>query len=160
MALPGYMTITAENQGLIEGDCDLENREDSIVIYAVEHSVKLPTDQQGMPNGRRVHQPFTLLKQVDRTSPMLYQCLTEGELLTEVSLDWYRIDSTGMEERYYRQVLKNAQITAIEFSVADDDSPSSQRGHMERISLIYDSISWCHEVDGIEFEDNFQVNAQ
>lgn len=91
---------------------------------------------------------------------LLYQCLTEGELLTEVSLDWYRIDSTGMEERYYRQVLKNAQITAIEFSVADDDSPSSQRGHMERISLIYDSISWCHEVDGIEFEDNFQVNAQ
>lgn len=27
MALPGYMKITAENQGQIEGECDLDSRE-------------------------------------------------------------------------------------------------------------------------------------
>ena len=159
MALPGYMNIVAENQGSIEGECDLENREGSIVVQAIQHSVKLPTDQRGLPNGRRVHMPITILKELDRTSPMLYQALSEGELLTEVTIDWYRIDSAGMEELYYRQTLKNAQITAIEFVVEHEaDIANSKTGHMEKVSLIYDSISWSHETDGIEFEDNFGID--
>lgn len=159
MALPGYMNIVAENQGSIEGECDLENREGSIVVQAIQHSVKLPTDQRGLPNGRRVHMPITILKELDRTSPMLYQALSEGELLAEVTIDWYRIDSAGMEELYYRQTLKNAQITAIEFVVEHEaDSANSKTGHMEKVSLIYDSISWSHEADGIEFEDNFGID--
>jgi type VI secretion system secreted protein Hcp len=156
MALPGYMTIVAENQGSIEGECDLDGREGALVVQAIQHSVKLPTDQRGLPNGRRVHMPITILKELDRTSPMLYQALSEGELLTEVVIDWYRIDSAGMEELYYRQSLKNAQITAIEFIVENEtDLANSKIGHMEKVSLIYDSISWSHEADGIEFEDNF-----
>jgi type VI secretion system secreted protein Hcp len=156
MALPGYMTIVAENQGSIEGECDLEGREGALVVQAIQHTVKLPTDQRGLPNGRRVHMPITILKELDRTSPMLYQALSEGELLTEVIIDWYRIDSAGMEELYYRQSLKNAQITAIEFIVENEtDLAKNKLGHMEKVSLIYDSISWSHEADGIEFEDNF-----
>lgn len=156
MALPGYMTIVAENQGSIEGECDLDGREGALVVQAIQHSVKLPTDQRGLPNGRRVHMPITILKELDRTSPMLYQALSEGELLTKVVIDWYRIDSAGMEELYYRQSLKNAQITAIEFIVENEtDLANSKIGHMEKVSLIYDSISWSHEADGIEFEDNF-----
>jgi len=156
MALPGYMTIVAENQGSIEGECDLDGREGALVVQAIQHSVKLPTDQRGLPNGRRVHMPITILKELDRTSPMLYQALSESELLTEVVIDWYRIDSAGMEELYYRQSLKNAQITAIEFIVENEtDLANSKIGHMEKVSLIYDSISWSHEADGIEFEDNF-----
>lgn len=156
MALPGYMTIVAENQGNIESDCDLDEREGSIVVQAIQHSVKLPTDQRGLPNGRRVHMPITILKELDRTSPMLYQALSEGELLTQVIIDWYRIDNNGMEELYYRQSLKNAQITAIEFIVEHEtDIANSKLGHMEKVSFIYDSISWSHEADGIEFEDDF-----
>jgi len=156
MALPGYMTIVAENQGSIEGECDLEGREGALVVQAIQHSVKLPTDQRGLPNGRRVHMPITILKELDRTSPMLYQALSEGELLSQVVIDWYRIDSAGMEELYYRQSLKNAQITAIEFIVENEtDMANSKLGHMEKVSLIYDSITWSHEADGIEFEDDF-----
>lgn len=159
MALPGYMTIVAENQGSIEGECDLEGREGAIVVQAIQHSVKLPTDQRGLPNGRRVHLPITILKELDRTSPMLYQALSEGELLNDVVIDWYRIDSAGMEELYYRQSLKNAQITAIEFIVENDtDLANSKLGHMEKVSLIYDNITWSHEADGIEFEDDFGAN--
>ena len=159
MALPGYMKVTAENQGFIESECDLDGREGYIVVQGVEHCVKLPTDHRGLPNGRRVHMPITILKELDRTSPMLYQALSEGELLTEVTIDWYRIDSAGMEELYYRQTLKNAQITAIEFVVEHEaDSANSKTGHMEKVSLIYDSISWSHEADGIEFEDNFGID--
>ena len=156
MALPGYMNITAENQGAIEGECDLDGREGSVVILSVSHSVKLPTDSRGLPNGRRIHLPLTILKALDRTSLMLYQALSDGELLSSVVIDWYRMDGAGMEELYYRQTLKNAQITAIDFIVEEDsDSGNTRIGHMEKVSLIYDSITWSHEVDGIEYEDNF-----
>ncbi len=160
MAIPGYMTIKAENQGIIEGDCDLEDRDGFIVVLAADHSVKLPTDQRGLPNGRRIHMPITIVKEVDRTSPMLYQALSDGELLTEVGIHWYRMDGAGMEELYYKQTLKNAQITAINFDM--DSRPNlsnSGLGHMEKISLIYDSITWTHEIDGIEYEDNFGANS-
>ena len=156
MALPGYMNISAENQGTIEGECDLEGREGAIVILAATHSVKLPTDSRGLPNGRRIHLPITVLKSLDRTSPMLYQALSDGELLTKVVIDWYRMDGAGMEELYYRQILNNAQITAIDFIVEDQADVSNARiGHMEKVSFIYDSITWSHEIDGIEYEDNF-----
>ncbi|MFT6154231.1 MAG: type VI secretion system secreted protein Hcp [Bermanella sp.] len=156
MALPGYMSITAENQGAIEGECDLEGRESSVVILGVNHSVKLPTDSRGLPNGRRIHLPLTILKTLDRTSPMLYQALSDGELLSSVIIDWYRMDGAGMEELYYRQTLTNAQITAIDFVVEESaDVTNSRVGHMEKVSFIYDSITWSHEIDGIEYEDNF-----
>lgn len=153
MALPGYMSITAENQGSIEGECDLEGREGSIVVLGVNHKVQLPTDNRGLPNGRRIHLPLSILKTLDRTSPMLYQALSDGELLGNVTIDWYRMDGAGMEELYYRQTLTNAQVTAIDFIVDNDDS--SKMGHMEKVSFIYDSIVWSHEVDGIEYEDSF-----
>lgn len=158
MALPGYMKILAENQGQIEGECDLDSRIGSMVVEGVQHSVKLPTDNRGLPNGRRVHMPLTILKGIDRTSPMLYQALSDGELLTEVIIDWYRLDGAGMEELYYRQMLKNAQITGIEFIVEQtSDVQNNQKGHLEKVSFIYDSIIWSHEIDGIEYEDNFGV---
>jgi len=160
MALPGYMKITAENQGQIEGECDLDSRDGFVVIQGIQHSVKLPTDNRGLPNGRRVHLPITVLKEIDRTSPMLYQALSDGELLTEVIIDWYRLDGAGMEELYYRQILKNAQITAIDFVVEHtSDVANNSKGHMEKVSFIYDSIIWSHEVDGIEYEDNFGATA-
>ena len=156
MALPGYITITAENQGVFEGECDLENREGYTVARSIHHVVKLPVDHNGIYSGRRTHMPITIRKDVDRTSPMLYQALCEGELLTEVEIDWYRIDSTGMEELYYSQTLKNAKIISIEFVVEDEtDLSNSQLGHIEEISMIYENIVWSHEADGIEFEDNF-----
>ena len=137
MALPGYMNISAENQGAIEGECDLEGREGAIVVLAASHSVKLPTDSRGLPNGRRIHLPITILKTLDRTSPMLYQALSDGELLSSVVIDWYRMDGAGMEELYYRQTLKNAQITAIDFVVDESTEQSNSRvGHMEKISFI------------------------
>lgn len=154
MALPGYMQITAENQGAIEGDVDLAGREGSIEILNFQHTVKIPSDSFGIPTGRRVHLPMTLGKVVDRSSPMLFQALCDSELLTEVLIDWYRTDGSGMEELYYRLRLKNAQITNIEFYVSDTETAEHQvAGHREKISLVYDHIIWSHEVDGVEYED-------
>ncbi|WP_419811103.1 type VI secretion system tube protein TssD [Bacterioplanoides sp.] len=160
MALPGYVKIEAEEQGLIEGECVLEGRKGAIIAYACDHSVKLPTDNRGLVSGKRMHMPITILKDIDRTTPMLYQALNGGELLNKVVIEWYRIDSAGNEELYFTQTLHNAQIIAVNFSVEFDSVGADSRlGHMEKVSFIYDRISWVHEVDGIEFEDNFGADS-
>lgn len=154
MALPGFMTIYAENQGQIEGEVDRLNREGTIEVLSIDHTVKIPSDSFGIPSGRRVHLPITVGKVVDRSSPMLFQALCDSELLSEVIIDWYRTDGTGMEELYYRLTLKNAKITNIDFYVPDTQDPANQAlGHRERVSLVYDHIIWSHEVDGVEYED-------
>ncbi|MCH8530630.1 MAG: type VI secretion system tube protein Hcp [Saccharospirillum sp.] len=160
MALPGYMQITAENQGAIEGDVDLAGREGSIEILNFQHTVKIPSDSFGIPTGRRVHLPMTIGKVVDRSSPMLFQALCDSELLTEVLIDWYRTDGSGMEELYYRLRLKNAQITNIEFYVPEtSDAEHQVSGHREKVSLVYDHIIWSHEVDGVEYEDAWSAEG-
>ena len=156
MALPAYMFISAETQGDIEGDCELDDREGAIVLQGFEHVVEIPTDDRGAPAGRRIHRPITVLKETDRTTPMLYQALCSGELLTEVTIDWYQLDGAGMEELYYRITLTNAIITSVRPSVPIVMLAENQvMGHLEKVSLIYDEIIWSHEVDGIEFEDTW-----
>ena len=47
------------------------------------------------------HMPINIISVV--VFPHALQTLSEGKILTEVVIDWYRYDSTGMEELYYKQ---------------------------------------------------------
>ena len=154
MPMPGNLVITGEEQGLIEGSCELEGREGTILVQAFDHTVEVPTDDRGVAAGRRVHRPMTITKEIDRSTPMLYQALCTGELLTEVKLDWYRIDGTGMQEMYFSMLMENALITRIHPWVPNVlDRKNETLKHMEDISISYEKIIWTWEPDGIEYED-------
>ena len=156
MPMPGNLTITGEVQGLIEGSCELEEREGTILVQAFDHVVEIPTDDRGIASGRRAHRPMTITKEIDRSTPMLYQALCTGELLTDVKLDWYRLDGSGEEELYYSIELENAMITRIHPWVPNVlDRSSEGLRHMEDVSIAYERIIWTWEPDGIEFEDQW-----
>jgi len=154
MPMPGNLSITGEEQGEIEGSCDLEGREGTILIQAFDHIVEIPTDSRGVIGGQRVHRPMMMTKELDKSTPVLYQALCTGELLTEVILEWYRVDGTGMQELYFTLTMSNALITKIHPWVPNvlDRSNESMR-HMEDIYLTYERIIWTWEPDGIEYED-------
>jgi type VI secretion system secreted protein Hcp len=156
MPMPGNLTITGEVQGLIEGSCELEEREGTILVQAFDHVVEIPTDDRGIASGRRAHRPMTITKEIDRSTPMLYQALCTGELLTDVKLDWYRLDGSGDEELYFSIELENAMITRIHPWVPNVlDRSSEGLRHMEDVSIAYERIIWTWEPDGIEFEDQW-----
>ena len=46
MPMPTHMTLEGENQGGIQGSCDMQGREDSILVYKVEHQIHIPRDPQ------------------------------------------------------------------------------------------------------------------
>ncbi len=154
MPIPCHLSIVGELQGDIEGDCEFEGREGTILVQSVDHVVEIPTDSRGASTGRRVHRPLTVTKEIDSSTPMLYQALCTGERLTEVTLDWYRIDESGLEELYYVVYMENVIINRVRpwMPNALDGNNSGMR-HMEDVSFTYEKIRWTWELDGIEYED-------
>jgi len=154
MAIPCGLKIVGENQGEIEGACDIPSREGSMLVYEVDHCVELPTDNRGVSSGRRLHRPLTVTKEIDKASPMILQALCTGERLSEVCLEYYRIDEVGTEELYYTVMLSNALVSKVKPWVPNSlDATKTGFRHMEDISFIYEKIRWTWELDGIEYED-------
>lgn len=154
MAMPGHLTITAEEQGDIEGSCEWMEREGTILVQAFDHVVEIPADDRGIASGRRVHRPIVITKEIDKSTPMLYQALCTGELLTDFKLEWYRVDGSGVEELYYTMQMYNGLITKIHPWVPNVlDKENTHLKHMEDVYISYEKIIWTWEPDGIEYED-------
>lgn len=159
MAMPAHMYVTGTRQGFIAGSCDLRGREDSMLIEQFDHHVHIPSDpQSGLPTGKRVHKPLTVCKFYDKASPKLYQALVTGERMSEVKIDWYRINPSGEEEHYFQHVLTDAIIIGIKPYMPNClDSSKEQFQHMEEVSFTYRKIRWTWIPDGVEAEDDWKV---
>ncbi len=159
MALPAYLTLVGERQGPIIGSCKQKGREDSIMVQAVDHEVSLPRDPQtGLATGKRVHHPLTVLKLVDRSSPLLYMALTGGEHMKAVEIRWYVINEKGQEECYFSTTLEDAIIVSMKaFKKNCQDPAFSHLGDMEEVSFTYRRIIWRAVKDGVESEDDWST---
>jgi type VI secretion system secreted protein Hcp len=157
MPMPIYLTLEGENQGAIDGSCDIKGHEKQILIEAVDHIVDIPASPQtGLPTGKRVHRPLTVTKAIDKSSPKLYQALCSGEHLKNVQLYWFRISAKGQEEEYYHVKLENAIIVNMRTWMPNClDQTKAQFTHMEDVSFTYEKIVWTWKPDGIESEDSW-----
>lgn len=157
MPMPSYLVLEGQNQGKIEGSNKIKGHEGKILVQAVEHAIEIPkSPQTGLPTGKRIHCPMTVTKEIDKSSPKLFQALTSGEQMKEVVLEYYRISPKGMEEKYYSVKLQNAIITSIRSWMPNCLVPADkQMGHMEDVSFTYEKIVWTFDADGIEAEDSW-----
>lgn len=157
MPMPCYLTLEGENQGKIEGSCEVSGHEGKILVQAVEHHIELPKNpQNGLPSGKRQHLGITLTKEIDKASPKLYQALCSGEQMKTVDLEFYRISPKGSEEKYYTIHLEKAVVVGARLWVPNCLHPDNrQMGHMEDVGLTYEKVVWTWEPDGIEAEDSW-----
>ena len=159
MPLPAYMTLEGEKQGKIEGSCTQQGREGTILVQSFNHEVYIPRDRQtGAGTSPRVHNPYTVVKAYDKSSPKLYQALTSGEHMKNVQIKLYRIDKKGAEEHYFTTTLSDAIVVSVKPSMPNCLVPTSEPyTHMEEVSFTYSKANWKWEPDGIESEDDWQV---
>jgi len=159
MALNAYLNLTGETQGKINGSVTRAGREDSIKVIAVNHEVASPRDAaSGLPTGKRQHKPFVITKEVDKSSPLLYQLLTNNENITEWDLRFWRPSRSGKEFQYYTVELVNATISGIQLEMLNNKYPENMK-HRERehISFVYQKITWTWEDGGITSEDDWET---
>jgi type VI secretion system secreted protein Hcp len=159
MEYAGYMTIEGVVQGNIEGSSLAKGRENKISVFSLNHELKLPfQSQQNIGNGPVVHQPLAIVKEIDRSTPKLYQALVEKECLSKVVLEWYRYTATGEELVYYRIELTNAHVISISPCTPNiQDSSKEYLRFMENLSFAYEGISWSWGPDGdVTYQTNWR----
>lgn len=159
MAMTSYMSLEGANQGGIMGDCTQAGREDMILVYDVRHEIEIPRDTHtGLPTGQRIHHPLAITKHIDKSSPQLMQACSSGEQLTNVELQFFRINDAGQEEHYYTIKLERAIIVQMKNYKPMTFLPENKPYHdMEEVWFTYEKIIWTCVTDGIEAEDDWKA---
>ncbi len=150
MASHGYMTITGNKQGLISAGCSSQEsignkcqagHRDEIMVLALNHGM------ENIGNTKHAtHAPVVIIKNVDKSSPLLAQALTTREVIN-CPINFYRASSYGTQEKFYTIELEGGQIADLML-----DMPhallQNEAEPQERLSVRYRSITWTHHLAG------------
>lgn len=154
---PIHLELEGSKQGKIEGSCAMKGREGSILVNEYHHTIRIPTSPQtGQAMGKRIHEPVTFTKCIDKASPKLRLACVSGERLKHLTFSFFRINQMGVEEHYYTVKLENAVVvSAKQWFPNVLDKPTESYGHMETVQVTYERITETHEIDKLEMEDSW-----
>jgi type VI secretion system secreted protein Hcp len=159
MALNAYLNLKAEKSGDIKGSVTQKDREGKIAVIAVSHDIISPRDAaSGLPTGKRMHKPFVITKELDKSSPLLYNILVNNENITEWELQFWTPSATGAEKQHYAVKLTNANIASIDFRMANNKHPDLMKfAEYEQVSFTYQKIEWAWIDGGITAQDDWEA---
>ncbi len=143
----------------IEGSSEKDGREGSSDVFEISHGLHSPIDPDtGQATGPRVHKPLSVVKVVDKATPMLHKSLCEGKNIPEVKLVFYRIDpSTRAETEYYMIIIKQARVVDIRPYMPMSFVPANESyRHMEQVNFVYEEIEWNWMPDSVVEMDSWR----
>lgn len=166
MSQPMYLSVTGATQGNISqkafsadsvGNVYQEGHEDEIFCQSMSSHITIPRDpQSGAPTGQRVHQPATLVKYLDKASPLLLNAITSGEIL-QITANYYRTSTAGKQEQYY--TVQFTDVLLVDYRqhtpVALDPANGPYRD-MEEIAFTYRKIEATHKIAGTSGSDDWR----
>lgn len=163
MALNAYLKLKGQRQGEIKGSVTQKGRENKIMVIAVNHEIISPRDPaSGLPTGKRMHKPFTITKELDKSSPLLYNALTTNENISEWELQFWTpqlkaASGVGTEVQHYTVKLTNANIANISFKMANNKHPDLMKfAEYEEVAFTYQKIEWTWNDGGITAGDDWE----
>lgn len=163
MALQAHLDLTAAAQGKIDGSITQAGRENTIGVIAVSHQIVSPRDAaSGMPTGKRMHKPFIITKELDKSSPKLYAALVSNENIPKWSLKFYTSGTSaakgvGKEVNHYTIELVNASIASIDFVMKNNKRPENTPfPETEEVAFTYQKILWTWNEGGISAADDWE----
>jgi type VI secretion system secreted protein Hcp len=167
MALNAYLTLKGQKVGEIRGGVTQKGREGAILVHAVRHEVRSPRDPaSGQAAEKRVHAPLVITKDLDRSTPLLYQALATNENLSEFTLRFWRAEvgagpGAGAERQHFTIKLVNASIASIDFRQPDNRSPDlAKQAEYEEVAFTYQKIEWTWVDGGITASDDWMAGGR
>lgn len=157
MALNSYLKLKGQKQGDIKGGVTQKGREGTIMVIGFHHEVLSPTDtSSGLPTGKRIHTPFIITKEIDKSTPLLYSALVNNENLTNWELQCFALKGTGVEVNNYTVKLTNARIVDINSNMLNNKiAENAKLSIMEQVSFVYQKITWTWVDGGISSQDDW-----
>jgi len=161
MALNAYLRIEGQKSGEIIGSAVRTGRIGSIAVIACDHQVVSPRDpQSGLPTGQRMHHPLLITKEVDASSPLLWNMLCTNENIKEWELRFWQSAGREGESQYFTITLTNANIASIRMTMPDNTNKDNARlREREEIAFTYQKIEWHYENGGITAMDDWEARA-
>ncbi|WP_445493463.1 Hcp family type VI secretion system effector [Photorhabdus sp. SF281] len=155
MAIPAYLWLKDDGGADIKGSVDVQDREGSIEIVALEHALHIPTDNNtGKLTGTRVHAPLVFTKEVDAATPYLYKAVTSGQTLKSAEIKWYKIDDAGQEKEYFNTQLENVKVVKVAPLMHDIKDPAKEKhNHLEHVEFRYEKITWTYKDGNVIHSD-------
>jgi type VI secretion system secreted protein Hcp len=159
MAQSAYLTLSGQKQGSIQGSVTQAGREGTILVHSFDCAITIPRDPaSGLPTGKRQHSPIVILKEIDKSSPRLWEALVTNEILNTWILRFYSPTPTGTVTQSYTITLTNATIASIDESMADNAIPDNLNLPMrEQVSFTYQKIQWTWTDGAITAQDDWTV---
>jgi type VI secretion system secreted protein Hcp len=129
-AVAGTMAATGQKQGAFS----------PITLTGISHEIVSPRDPaSGLPTGKRQHKPFTITKEIDKSTPLLMRALVDNENLTSVLIG----------------LLRNGQQIATVKLTNASVANYVAHGLTETWSISYQKITWTWVDGGITAEDDW-----
>lgn len=117
----------------------------SFPVLTLSHEIISPRDAaSGLPTGKRQHKPFSITKQIDKSSPSLFKACIEGEPVNVEITTFLR--TGGRFIPFVTVRLDNAFVATIGPQSADD-RPT------EEVAFYYNKISFSYAETGTTVED-------
>lgn len=164
MALNAYLKLKGQKQGEIKGSVTQKGRENKIMVIAVAHEIVSPRDPaSGLPTGKRMHKPLVITKELDKSSPLLYNVLVNNENVSDWELQFWTpqlkaATGVGAEVQHYTITLKNANVASIAFRMANNKHPDLMKfAEYEEVAFTYEKITWTWNDGGVMAEDSWEA---
>jgi type VI secretion system secreted protein Hcp len=157
-ALNAYLQIRGVKSGNVAGGVTQKGREGQIAVFSTTHEIVSPRDiATGQATGKRQHKPLLITKELDKSTPILAKMLVTNEVLSEVTLRFWRPSPMGgQEQQYFTVKLTNASIASIKL-VQPSTVHADQRTlpDYEEVSFTYQKIEWTWVDGGITASDDW-----
>lgn len=164
---PIFLSVEGSTQGAMTegafskdsvGNSFQDGHENEAVVKGFSHNITIPRDPlSGQPSGQRVHNPMIVTKLFDKSSPLLYNALTNGETLKTVELKMWRINYEGKPEHFMTIKLEDAVIVDMQTETTIEGGEAvSQVSPYEHVSFAYRKIEWRHEISSTSGEDDWR----
>jgi type VI secretion system secreted protein Hcp len=156
-----YARIKGQKSGDIKGSVTQKDRAGQIECFAMSHSVLSKRDPTtGLPTGKRQHQPFTITKGADQSTPLLLNVLFTNENLTECTFIFYRTDGQGAEKEFMTITLTNASISSYDqYTASPDQLNQFDANELEDIEFTYQKIEVAWLNPALSAEDDWESPA-
>ena len=143
MALTAYLTLKLGGQNL-QGSSRFKSREGQILVIGVSHEVGSDRDANGIPTSGRKHRPLVIQKDIDRSSPLLWQAFRDNVTFDFGFLEFTRFPPNGGQQEIHASInFSKARIVSIRGVMPNarigDNEPIPE---YEEVAFCYDDINW------------------
>ncbi len=138
-------------------------RQDSIeCLQFVQKTNTAREAGSGMATGRRSYEPLTIVKRIDKSTPLIAKALCKNEKI-DGTFKFFRPNPTGdgTTQQFYTVEIKGGRVAhqRQHVQVFSAEARLADEAPVEEVGFTFHSIKWTFTDGGVEHEDTWDQNT-